>query len=140
MSRVTSVLLAAVLSTAFAARAAEPKPDAKAGAAPATGAKTTEGDAAKKAPTRKSSKAKEKDASGVNPQARSVARSTKSVFIYAVDSCARDPKGCDQGLREDAERRFLDSCGVCNTAQKCEAERDRIVAGEARASQDPCAP
>ncbi len=139
MSRATSVVLSVLLSTASMASAAEPKPDVNTRTAPDVRAKSTERDAAKKAPSRKTSKAKEKD-TGATPEARAVARNTKSVFIYAVESCDRDPKGCDKELREDAEKRFLDSCGACNTAQRCAAERDSIVAGNGRPSQDPCAP
>jgi hypothetical protein len=97
-------------------------------------------DPAKKPPARKGAKAKEQGTSGVSPQARAIARQTKSVYIYAQESCARDPQRCDQTLLVDAESRFLDTCGACNTAERCEAERDAVKSGTARASQDPCKP
>jgi len=94
----------------------------------------------KKPPARKGAKAKERETPAVSPHARAIARQTKSVFIYAQESCARDADRCDKELLADAESRFLDSCGACNTTQRCEAERDVVRAGKARASQDPCAP
>lgn len=104
----------------------------------AAGARGAATDPAKKAAARKGAKAKQ-DASGVSPQARAIARQTKSVYIYAQESCARDPQRCDQTLLDDAESRFVDSCGACNTAERCEAEREEVKAGTARASRDPCA-
>jgi hypothetical protein len=110
------------------------------GAKSAAGAKSAQGDTAKKRAPRKGAKGKEQETSGVSPAARSLARRTKSVFIYAAESCARAPDTCDSTLRDDAETRFLGACGACNTTQRCEAERDAVRAGTARASQDPCAP
>lgn len=95
--------------------------------------------AAKKDGARKSAKVKEQT-SGVSPTARSLARRTKSVFIYAAESCERAPKSCDATLLDDAEARFLHACGACNTTPRCEAERDAVRAGTAKASEDPCVP
>ncbi len=138
MSRVTSlVVLALILSSPASVRAAEPKKD---DTKTAPTAKSGEGASAKKASSGKGAKGQQKSPSAASAEARQVARSTKSVFMYAVEACDRDPKGCDQTLRDDAEKRFVETCGACNTAKRCEAERDAIVAGNARASQDPCAP
>jgi hypothetical protein len=101
-------------------------------------ARSGNGDKAKKETPSKRAKAKE--TSGVSPAARSLARRTKSVFVYAAESCERAPNTCDATLRDDAEKRFLEACGACNTSQRCEAERDAVRAGTTRASQDPCAP
>ena len=133
----TPVVLALLLATPSLASAQRAEGGAE--TKPAAAAKGGEG-AAKKPTTRKGAKKKEQESSGPSPQARAIARQTKSVFIYAVESCARAPDTCDKVLLDDAESRFLESCGACNTTQRCEAERDAVRAGTARASQDPCAP
>ena len=134
----TPVVLALLLATPSLASAqrAEGGTETK----PAAGAKGAEADTAKKPTTRKGAKKKEQESSGVSPKAQAIARQTKSVFIYAVESCARAPDTCDKVLLDDAESRFLEVCGACNTTQRCEAERDAVRAGTARASQDPCKP
>lgn len=117
--------------------------DKKSGAAEAkTGAagKKSADASAPKTPTTTRRKSKESETPGVSPAARSLARRTKSVFIFAAESCAREGNRCDPTLRNDAELRFLSACGACNTAVHCEAERDEVLAGKARASKDPCAP
>jgi hypothetical protein len=141
-------LLLAIPSIAGAQRA-DTKAGAKTGAADKktvadkkTGAaekKSADASAPKKPATTRR-KSKESETPGISPAARSLARRTKSVFIFAAESCAREGNRCDPALRNDAELRFLSACGACNTAVHCEAERDEVLAGKARASKDPCAP
>jgi hypothetical protein len=130
-------LLLAIPSIASAQRA-----DATAGAKPGAAAekKTADAAPAKKPTTRKGAKAKEPETPAISPQARSLARRTKSIFIFAADACTRAGNRCDPTLRDDAELRFMSACGACNTGARCEAERDAVIAGNARASKDPCAP
>jgi hypothetical protein len=132
------VVLAMALLLASPPMAWAQRPDGETGSKASSAARSGAA-ATKKDGARKSAKAKAQT-SGVSPAARSLARRTKSVFIYAAESCARAPKTCDATLRDDAETRFLDACGRCNTSQRCEAERDAVRAGTTRASQDPCAP
>lgn len=146
-SYVALALLVAIPSIAGAQRA-----DATAGSRTAQPVKKRAGDAgaetrkegdasaAKKPATRRGAKAKEAETSSVSPAARSLARRTKSIFIFAAESCERAGPRCDPTLRNDAELRFVDACGACNTTIRCEAERDAVLAGTARASKDPCAP
>ena len=103
------------------------------------GARAADKGAPKKAP-KKSTKAKEAEASESTLAARALARRTKSVLMFAVESCAREGNRCDPELPQDAERRFLEACGACAPSEKCQAERDAIRAGTARTSTDPCAP
>jgi hypothetical protein len=138
MNRSTPLVLALLLATpsiAWAQRA-----DAGAGKKATPAVKSEEAAPAKKTPPRRRSKVKEQESSGVSPAARSAARRIKSVFIYAADSCQRAGSRCDPTLRNDTEKQFLDACGACNTAARCEEERDKVLAGTARASRDPCAP
>ena len=136
MKLATPLALAlALLLTAPSIAHAQP---GDAGRAPnAAASKGAAADPARK-PARRGAKAKEQETGGVSRQARSIARHTKSVYIYAQESCARAPDRCDKELLDDAEARFVESCGACNTAERCEAERDAVKAGTARASQDPC--
>ena len=62
----------------------------------------------------------------------------KSIFLFAMETCDR-PERCDPTLRDDAERRFLDACRRCASADRCEAERDAIRAGSAKRRSNPCA-
>lgn len=134
----TLVILAIAPLLAGPAVASAQRADGGTGSKSSSTRKSAASPAAKKDAAGKSAKAK--DNSGVSPEARSLARRTKSVFLYATESCERTPKTCDTTLREDAEKRFLDACGACNTTQRCEAERDAVLTGTTRASKDPCAP
>jgi hypothetical protein len=140
MNRGTCVALALLLAVPSIAGAqrAEPKPGAQAAAAGEK--KGTDAPSARKTATKKGAKAKEPETPQVSQQARSLARRTKSIYIFAQDSCARAGSKCEPTLRDDAEVRFLHACGACNTAARCEAERDAVRGGKARASKDPCAP
>jgi hypothetical protein len=60
-----------------------------------------------------------------------------SMFIFEVDSCER-PASCDREALDDAEHRFMKVCGVCATAEKCEAARAKIRAGGASTGNNPC--
>ncbi|HSN93316.1 MAG TPA: hypothetical protein VLS93_18945, partial [Anaeromyxobacteraceae bacterium] len=66
-----------------------------------------------------------------SPEQLSAVARTKSIFVFAVESCDR-PDRCDASLRDDAERRFLDACRVCAPPERCEAERDAIRQGTAK--------
>ncbi len=135
----TPIVLAISLLLAGPAVASAQRAEGGAGSKASSARKSGAAPAAKRDAAGKNAKAKE-ETSGVSPEARSLARRTKSVFLYATESCERTPKTCDTSLREDAEKRFLDACGACNTSQRCEAERDAVVSGTTRASKDPCAP
>jgi hypothetical protein len=102
--------------------------------------KAAEASAPRKAASKKAAKAKEPATPEVSPAAKRLARQTKSIFIFAVESCARAESRCDEALRNDAELRFMNACGACTTSQRCEEERDAIRAGEGRASRHPCGP
>lgn len=136
-----------------AGRAAGTKPAAAENAAgkPAAGARKSAGtkpaagaarsaakDPKQKLLERKGAKAKEPE-DGVPAAARVRVRRTKSVFMYASESCERAGNRCDPTLRDDAELRFMEACGACTTSSRCEAERDAIRGGTARSSSDPCA-
>lgn len=62
----------------------------------------------------------------------------RSIFRYAVESCATPSKSCDTTLRDDAEHRFMDGCLPCATREQCEAERDQIRAGTSKSGTDLC--
>ncbi len=70
------------------------------------------------------------------PQLAAVAR-MKSVFMFAVETCER-PEKCDQAMRADAERQFLDACRACASAERCEAERDAIQQSRTTKQSNPC--
>lgn len=133
-------MTAALLLVVEAASAQQPaKPGAPKAAAPAAKPeKAGEPAAPKKEPRR--TRLKEPEQPGVAADVRARARRTKSVFVYAVESCERAASRCDPTLRDDAEKRFLDACGACATAERCQQERDAIRGGTSRTSSDPCAP
>jgi hypothetical protein len=81
---------------------------------------------------------KEAEPEGPSRSARLLARRTRSVFVYAVESCQRAGSRCDPSLSDDAEKRFMDACGACATMEQCQAERDSIRSGAAKLSSDLC--
>jgi hypothetical protein len=85
-------------------------------------------------------RARKQEPTGPTQAVRSYARRTRSVFMYAVESCSRPGGGCDTALRDDAEKRFLDACGACAPSERCQADRDAIRTGTAPSRSDPCAP
>lgn len=138
-----AMLLVVTLALA-ASPAASPGAEAqkKGDAAPQTSApKKTKADAAKKSSgakgSEKPSAAGKKEARTVNPADRAAVNRTKSVFMFAMETCDR-PERCDASLRDDAERRFMDACRLCASAERCEAERDAIRAGQAKRRTSPC--
>ncbi len=92
--------------------------------------------AAKDTPGAKTAKAAKPPA---NAAALALARRTRSVFLYAVDSCEQSKKSCDTALLDDAEQRFMDACGACAPFQRCDESRQAIRAGRSREVGDPCA-
>ncbi len=62
----------------------------------------------------------------------------RSLYRYAVDSCAQAAKTCDTALRDDAEAKFIDACLPCATREQCEAERDLIRAGNSKTTTALC--
>jgi hypothetical protein len=109
-------------------------------AAAAGAAASPKADKAAAKPSKKGAKAKEAEPSGPSREARALARRTKSIFTFAVEECTRERSTCEPSLADDAERRFLEACGACASAQRCEAVRDAIRAGDRNGSKDPCAP
>lgn len=89
-------------------------------------------------PARKGAKSRQPEAPGVDPATRARVKQTKQVLMFAVEACERSPERCDKPLRDDAERRFLDTCGICAPSERCLAERDAIRAGTSKASANPC--
>ncbi len=117
-----------------AARAA--KAGDKAAAKPPAAKDTSGAKAAKATPGAKAAKAAKPPA---NAAALALARRSRSVFLYAVDSCEQSKKSCDTALLDDAEQRFMDACGACAPFQRCEESRQAIRAGRSREVADPCA-
>jgi hypothetical protein len=70
---------------------------------------------------------------------RTAAQRAKTVYIYAVEACEQ-PARCDAGLRDDAERSFMNACQICASADRCESERDAIKSGSAKRTENPCPP
>lgn len=129
MTRWTWIAAALVLCGSVAG-AAEP---ARAGAA-ATGA-----DKDAKKPARRGAKGKDQGPQ-IDRAVRMRVHQAKTVFMFSVESCQQYPERCDKTLRDDAERRFLDTCGACATAEHCREERDAIRAGTAAGTKDSCQP
>lgn len=75
----------------------------------------------------------------LNSPQRIAAARAKALFMFAMDTCDK-PERCEPSLRDDAERRFLDACRACATAEKCEADRDVIRAGNGNRRVTPCDP
>lgn len=92
--------------------------------------------AAKDTPGAKAAKAAKPPA---NAAVLALARRTRSVFLFAVDSCEQSKKSCDTALLDDAEQRFMDACGACASFQRCDESRQAIRAGRSREVGDPCA-
>jgi hypothetical protein len=105
-------------------------------------AKIPPADAAKSGPKMKRyPKGKEPETPGVSPAARTLAKRTRGVFMFAVESCGATPQSrCDTALRDDAEKRFMDACGACTTFDRCETDRKAIRDGTAASYVDPCVP
>ncbi len=71
----------------------------------------------------------------------------KRMLKTAVDLCTV-PGKCDSGasnadretisMLENADRSFIEACMACSTAEKCDAERDRIRAGKRSSGYAPC--
>jgi hypothetical protein len=71
----------------------------------------------------------------------------KRTLKTAVELCSV-PGKCEPGasnadretisLLENADRGFIEACMSCSTAEKCDAERDRIRAGKRSAGYAPC--
>jgi hypothetical protein len=111
-----------------ASPAASPQKSGTKGSAPTTASSSS---------TKSQQKAKKETAPSVPPERLAAVNRAKSVFIFAVETCDR-PERCDPSLRADAERRFLDACRLCASAERCEAERDTIRAGQGESRTNPC--
>jgi hypothetical protein len=70
----------------------------------------------------------------------------KRALKTAVDLCSA-PGKCEQGsganreyisILEGADRNFIEACLACSTAEKCDAERDRIRDGKRSSGIAPC--
>jgi hypothetical protein len=115
------LVLALALSLGPAAHAAEPKPKATVAQKSKTGAKP----------------------SNVQRELMNAKRTLKT----AVDLCGV-PGKCESGssnadrefinMLESADRSFIEACLACSTAEKCDAERDRIRAGKRSQGYAPC--
>jgi hypothetical protein len=106
----------------------------------APGTKGSPSEAARPGPRARPGAKAAEDKSGVTPAARSLARRTRSVFMFAMESCQGEQARCDAALRDDSEHRFMDACGACTTFERCETDRKTIRDGTAKAAFDPCAP
>ncbi len=114
------MVLAAALSLVTAASGAEPKP--------------------------KASPAQKGKASSLSEAQRTL-MNAKRALKTAVDLCS-NPGKCEQGSRnadreyisllEGADRSFIEACLACSTAEKCDAERDRIREGKHSTGTRPC--
>ena len=92
-----------------------------------------------------SSKAKGK--AGSPSEAQRVLFNAKRALKTAVDLCSV-PGKCEQGspsanreyiaILEGADRNFIEACLACSTAEKCDAERDRIRDGKHSQGLAPC--
>ena len=113
------VVLAVALSLASAAHGAEPK------ASPAQKGKTA----------------------GKPTSAQRDLMNAKRTLKTAVDLCSV-PGKCESGssnadrefinMLESADRSFIEACLACSTAEKCDAERDRIRDGKRSPGTAPC--
>jgi hypothetical protein len=116
-------VLAAVLSFATAAHGAESKPKSTSTQKGKTGT------------------------AGKPSDAQRDLMNAKRTLKTAVDLCSV-PGKCEQGssnadrefmsMLEGADRSFIEACMACSTAEKCDAERDRIRAGKRSAGWAPC--
>jgi hypothetical protein len=88
-----------------------------------------------------------KKGSGGLSEAKRAVFNAKRALKTAVDLCDV-PARCDPGSRNankeyiqmlaDADRNFIEACLACSTAEKCDAERDRIRAGKRSPGTAPC--
>lgn len=62
----------------------------------------------------------------------------RATYRYAVESCDRQNRACDQALVDDAEHRFMDGCLECATREQCEGERDVIRGGNSKTPTSLC--
>lgn len=115
---------AAAKQPAPSKKASAKKPAAKATASRATDAKTA-------------AERKKKGATQGNPAQLAAVARMKSIFMFAVETCER-PEKCDEAMRSDAERQFLDACRACASAERCEAERDAIKGARTTKQSNPC--
>lgn len=145
-----AIVIAVVLAlTAPVSTSAQKKADAGAktatsGTSPKKGDRKNPGSAATSSSRsaaekkgKKDAKEKKETAPPVNPGHLAAVNRSKSVFIFAMESCDR-PDRCDPSLRDESERRFLEACRLCASAERCEAERDTIRAGQAKRRANPC--
>jgi hypothetical protein len=90
---------------------------------------------------------KGKGKAGSPSEAKRVLFNAKRALKTAVDLCSV-PGKCEQGssnvdrefiaILEGADRNFIEACLACSTAEKCDAERDRIRDGKRSPGTAPC--
>lgn len=123
------------------ARAADQKPaETKAADAAATSSAKAKADALKK-----KKEAEEAAKSGAkaspkkpadSPQVAAMKRE-RALLVYAAESC-QNPSKCDKELRDDAAERFISACRECDTAERCDTEKQAILDGNVPRGGDLC--
>lgn len=94
------------------------------------------------APAQKSAPTQKKDASLTKKQQaakeRGAVSKAKRTFIFSVEQCDR-PDNCDRSLLADSEEAYVQACGACAPAERCEEDRQKIRDGQGKLSYNPCA-